>query len=240
MDGTLQAQLPAGKSLTHPKCWTRPHSELPEPQTCVSPFHSPEQKILAQIKDVPCLAGQIPVLGWVGAGMCCGMEEPGSCWCVDWVDLQTLGSGENSVPAPRCWAPSAPCTPFLGCSPNTSRHPKARRAPAAPREGAGAGGGSLLAPTRPGVAIPGSHFPGKPQSGNALGTSGRGGSLLKNPAGPAGWVRGKERAATSAPTAHSGDRRTQRDPRRDAGEAPAGFPFPRHGEPGLGTLGLDV
>lgn len=149
------------------------------------------------------------------------------------MDLQSPGSGGNSVPAPLAPTPWG----FLGCS----RPPKPRAAPAEPPGRIRSG--SLLAPTRPGVAIPGNHFPGKARPGNALGTSGRGGSLLKNPAGPAGWVRGKGESGDIGwhrPPGHSsGDRRTQRDPRQDAGAAPGGFPVPRDGEPGPGTLGME-
>uniref|UniRef100_A0A8C3DC58 S100 calcium binding protein A16 n=3 Tax=Corvus moneduloides TaxID=1196302 RepID=A0A8C3DC58_CORMO len=66
--------------------------------------------------------------------MCCGMEELGSCWCVDgWIckpwDQVGILCLLPTAGRPR---PRAPRGVFLGCSPNTSRHPKARTAPAAP------------------------------------------------------------------------------------------------------------
>lgn len=80
-------------------------------------------------------------------------------------------------PPSRWWGP-------LGWSLNACRHPVATAACGAtpgqePEPAAGLCSHWVL-------QFQGSHFPGEPQPGNALGTSGRGGSLFKSPAGPSG------------------------------------------------------
>lgn len=105
--------------------------------------------------------------------------------------LQTLGPGwsctvSGKPPLPGAHHPFQTVGSFgvvPKCLPSPRGHSHMQSSPWA---GAGARCGSLLAPTRLGVAIAGSHFPGKPQPGNALGTSGRGGSLFKSLAGPGG------------------------------------------------------
>lgn len=67
-------------------------------------------------------------------------------------------------------------------------------------------------------------LPGEPQPGNALGTSGRGGSLFKTCLGPGHGCKLSGEWAAPAPTvsaAKRGDRRTKRDPQTGPGKAPS-------------------
>lgn len=65
-------------------------------------------------------------------------------------------------------------------------------------------------------------LPGEPRPGNALGTSGRGGSLFKTRLGPGHGCKVSGERAAPAPTASAakgGDRRTKRDPQTGPGKA---------------------
>lgn len=127
------------------------------------------------------------------AGMHYGTEELGFWPVHGWmaVGLQTLGSDWSCTmpgkpPLLEAYHPfqtvgSFRVVPKHLPSPHSHSHVQS-----SPQEGARPRHRSVLAPTRLGVAIAGSHFPGKPQLGNALGTSRRGGSLFKSPAGPGG------------------------------------------------------
>lgn len=67
-------------------------------------------------------------------------------------------------------------------------------------------------------------LPGEPRPGNALGTSGRGGSLFKTRLGPGHGCKVSGERAAPAPTASAakgGDRRTKRDPQTGPGKAPS-------------------
>lgn len=86
-----------------------------------------------------------------------------------------------------------------------------------------------------GVAIARSHFPGEPQPGNALGTSGRGGSLLKSPTGPHGYgCKVSRERASPVPTARAAESVT------DGRSRTPGRGQVRLWEGQIGTFGLNI
>lgn len=125
------------------KRWTRPCSELPRPQTCASPFHPPEQVVLPQIKDAPCLGGQIPALGWVGAGRGVGCA-------VGWRSWARAGAWMGGFANPGIRREFCACSPLLGALgpvqpsgvlPKHVPSPQTVSGPSSPREGDGAAAG---------------------------------------------------------------------------------------------------
>lgn len=162
------------------------------------------------------------------------MEDSGSRCCVDGWNFKLWDRTGIPCLLPAAGSSRAPRGYFWGVP---QAHPvlsQTVKGPGSRREGAGPAAGPRSLGPVPVLQSQGSHFPGESRPGNALGTSGRGGSLLKNPAGPAGWVQGKERAATSAPDAREATAATDGPsgtPGRMQVGIPREFPFP----PGWGT-----
>lgn len=124
-------------------------------------------------------------------GMLRGMQEPGFRLVRGWmaVGLPTPGPGWNYAVTGKTTTSHHPFQTVgsFGVVPKHRPSPHSHVcAQEHPPAGSRSRCGSLLVLTRWGVAIAGNHSPGELQPGNALGTSGRGGSLFKNLSGPGG------------------------------------------------------
>ena len=215
--------------------------------------------VLVQINDAPHFARQLLChtgpdwLASLAVGAWGSLEPGGWRGCAAGRRSQAFGccvAGRRQVCKPwgeagvalclvnhRCWEPSTPSRRWglLGWSPNTCHHPTAtamhRAVPGRELEPAAG-----LCSHRPVWVLQsqGAISQVSPSPGTPWERQGGVGASLKARLGPVVWVQGEERACvigSNCPCCQISDRRTERDPRTEPGEAPSWGRESRHRDP---------